>query len=182
MRICALIDCTVRWVGTEIREPPSFHEINDLNFFLTQYEDEVLENQILLSLDIALKSTPSRWWGTHKETITDWYQCKRILCIRFGTEQKNNKQQKYDGQWVLAEHLEECRTMWKMTPPEEWPHHFIHTLEGIPTNWYTDQELCKGTTTWMKLQHNFTFTFSFEHENPNIYAALKHIRGVIFIK
>jgi hypothetical protein len=71
MRICDLIDYTVRWVGIEIRAPPSFHGIDDLNFFLTQYEDEVLENQILLSLDIALKATPSRWWGTHKEIIID---------------------------------------------------------------------------------------------------------------
>jgi hypothetical protein len=75
-----------------------------------------------------------------------------------------------------------CRTLWKLTPPEEWPHHFIHTLEGIPTNWYTDQELHKGTVTWMTLQHNFTVTFSFEHEKPNIDVALKRIRGVIFIK
>jgi hypothetical protein len=81
-----------------------------------------------------------------------------------------------------VEHLEECRTLWKMTPPEEWPHHFIHTLEGIPANWYTDQELRKGTTTWMTLQQNFTVTFSFEHENPNIDVTLKKIRGVIFIK
>ena len=68
-----------------------------------------------------------------------------------------------------------------MTPPEEWPHHFIHTLEGIPTNWYIDHELRKGTTTWTTLQQNFRVTFSFEHENPNIDAALKQIR-VIFIK
>jgi hypothetical protein len=72
--------------------------------------------------------------------------------------------------------------LWKMTPPEEWPHHFIHTLEGIPANWYTDQELWKGTTTWQILQQNFTVTFSFKHENPNIDVAFKWIRGVIFIK
>jgi hypothetical protein len=69
-----------------------------------------------------------------------------------------------------------------MTAPEEWPHHFIHTLEVIPVNWYKDQELCKGTTTWMTLQQNFTVTFSFEHENPNINASLKWIRGIIFIE
>jgi hypothetical protein len=34
----------------------------------------------------------------------------------------------------------------------------------------------------MVLQQNFTVTFSFEHENPNIDATLKRIRGVIFIK
>jgi hypothetical protein len=69
-----------------------------------------------------------------------------------------------------------------MMPPEEWSHHFIHTLEGIPTNWYTDQEMCKGTKTWVTLQQNFTVTLSFEHENPNIDAALKWIKNVIFIE
>ena len=71
--------------------------------------------------------------------------------------------------------------LWKMTPPEEWPYHFIHTLEGILVKWYTNQELCKGTTTWRTLQQNFIVTFSFEHDNPNIDTALKWIRGVIFI-
>ena len=60
-----------------------------------------------------------------------------------------------------------------MTPPEEWPHHFIHALEEIPTNWYIDQELRRETTNWTILQHNFTIAFSFEHQNPNINLALK---------
>jgi hypothetical protein len=76
IRRCARIDHAVRWLGVEIREPPSFHGLNDLETFLTQYEDEVLENQRLLALDLALKATPTRWWGAHKETITNWYQCK----------------------------------------------------------------------------------------------------------
>jgi hypothetical protein len=98
-RRCARIDRAIRWVGTEIREPPSFHGINDLETFLAHYEDEVSENQRLLALDITLKATPARWWGAHKETIIDWYQCKRLLCIRFSAQQKDNKQQqKYDGQ------------------------------------------------------------------------------------
>jgi hypothetical protein len=69
-----------------------------------------------------------------------------------------------------------------MTPPEEWPHHFIHTPEGIPMNWYTYQELRKGTMTWTTLRQNFTVTFSFEHEKSNIDATLKWIRGIIFLK
>jgi hypothetical protein len=82
-----------------------------------------------------------------------------------------------------TEHLEKCRALWKMTPLEEWPHHFLHTLEGIPTNWYMDQELLRGTMRWTLLQHNFIVTFSFEHKNPNcIYTLLTQIRGVIFIK
>jgi hypothetical protein len=68
-----------------------------------------------------------------------------------------------------------------MIPPEEWPHHFIHTLEGIPGNWYIDQEMRRGTTEWTILQQNFVVTFSFEHENPNIDLALQMIWGMIFI-
>jgi hypothetical protein len=52
------------------------------------------------------------------------------LRIRFGAEYEYNKQKKYYGKEGLAEHLEKCKTLWKMIPPEEWPHHFIHTLEG----------------------------------------------------
>jgi hypothetical protein len=73
---CTRIDRAVRWLGTEIREPPNFHRLNDLENFLTQYEDELLENQRLLSLHLELKATPARWWGAHKETIIDWYQYK----------------------------------------------------------------------------------------------------------
>jgi hypothetical protein len=93
MRRCARIDHVVRCVGTEIRESPSFHGVNDLEKFLAQYEHEFLENQRLLSLDLALNATPARWWGVHKETIPDWYQCKWLLRIRFGAEQKkiNNR-------------------------------------------------------------------------------------------
>jgi hypothetical protein len=32
------------------------------------------------------------------------------------------------------------------------------------------------------LHQHFIVTFSFEHENPNIDASIKKIRGVIFIK
>jgi hypothetical protein len=69
-----------------------------------------------------------------------------------------------------------------MTPLEEWPHHFIHTLEGIPTNWYVDQELHRGIAKWIALQQKFIVTFSFEHENPNMDSTLKQIILVIFIQ
>jgi hypothetical protein len=90
-RICARIDCAVRWVGREIREPPSFHGVNDLESFLKHYEDEVLENKRLLALDIALKDTPTRWWGAHKETIKDWHHCKQLPCMAQNRKTTNNR-------------------------------------------------------------------------------------------
>jgi hypothetical protein len=62
-RRCTRIDCAVRWVRTKIREPPSFHGLNELEEFLTKYQEEVFENQRLLPLDIALKESPGRWRG-----------------------------------------------------------------------------------------------------------------------
>jgi hypothetical protein len=53
-------------VGTEIRKHPSFLGLNDLEEFLTKYEEEVLENQRFLALDISPKATPARWWGVQK--------------------------------------------------------------------------------------------------------------------
>jgi hypothetical protein len=84
---------------------------------LTRYEYEVLENQRILSLDITLKETLARWWDAHKETIKDWYQCKQLLRIRFDADQGSNKMQIYDGYGTPEEHLERCKTLWRMTPP-----------------------------------------------------------------
>jgi hypothetical protein len=69
---------------------------------------------------------------------------------------------------------------WILVPPEEWPHHFIHTLEGIPKNWYTEQEQRRETTNWEEIQQNFVVTFSFEHESPEIDTTLKVVRDRIF--
>jgi hypothetical protein len=83
--------------------------------------------------------------------------------------------QRYDGQGKPVEQLEKCKGQWRMTPPKEWTHHFIHTLEGISGNWYIDREMRKGTTEWTGLHKNFVVTLSFEHENLNMDSSLKQI-------
>ena len=57
-------------------------------------------------MDITLKETLARWWGAHKDIFKDWYQCKRLLHIKFGAEEGTNQLQRYDGQGTLEEHLE----------------------------------------------------------------------------
>jgi hypothetical protein len=54
--------CALRWIGSEVREPPNFYGQNNLEECLTKFELEVLENHRLLVLDMALKATPARWW------------------------------------------------------------------------------------------------------------------------
>ena len=65
--------CTLRWIGSKVREPPTFYGMNDLEELLLKFEVDVMENQRLPALDIALKSTPARWWGTHKAKINNWF-------------------------------------------------------------------------------------------------------------
>jgi hypothetical protein len=62
-----------------------------------KYEVEVMEKYRLIELDISLKDTPTRWWGTHKKNINNWFQCKRLLHIRFLTKQEHKFEEKYEG-------------------------------------------------------------------------------------
>jgi hypothetical protein len=39
--------CVLRWVGIEVREPPTFYGLNDLEEILMKFEVEVRENQRL---------------------------------------------------------------------------------------------------------------------------------------
>ena len=120
--------CELRWIGSEVREPPNFYGQNYLEEFLIKFELEVLENQRLLVLDISLKETHACWWSTHKEKIHDWYQFKILLPIRFGAEQENQYMEKYDRIGKPKEHIDICITQWRLLPLEEWTHHFIHIL------------------------------------------------------
>jgi hypothetical protein len=74
--------------------------------------------------------------------------------------------EKYYGLGQPKEHIDRCINQWISVPREYFPHHFIHTLEGVQRNWYTKLELHRGTANWEELQQNFVITFSFEHENP----------------
>jgi hypothetical protein len=89
--------CTLRWIGSKVREPPNFYGLNDLEEFFMKFELEVEENQRLPILYISLKATPARWWGTHKDKINNWFQCKRLLHIRFGANQEHRYEEKHEG-------------------------------------------------------------------------------------
>jgi hypothetical protein len=72
-RRCARVTHVVRWVVTEVRQFPTFTEEYNLENFMKKFESEILESQILSMLDIALRDTPTRWWGAHKKVIQDRY-------------------------------------------------------------------------------------------------------------
>jgi hypothetical protein len=89
--------------------------------------------QILLAMDEALKSTLSRWWGTHKINIIDWIQCHTLMTTRF-LAQVEGYEVRYIGQRFLKDHVRSYEESWRNVPQEQWVHKFINTLDTTPIN------------------------------------------------
>lgn len=51
---------------------PYYDGIINVSLLILEYEREILEEQRLQALDVALRSTPTKWWGTHKRNIVNW--------------------------------------------------------------------------------------------------------------
>jgi hypothetical protein len=86
-------------------------------------------------MDEALKETPTRWWGTHKNNITDWVQCLTLMTTQFST-QVEGFEVRYTGRSCPKDHVQICEEAWKNTPQEQWVHKFINMLDTTPINWY----------------------------------------------
>ena len=65
---------------------------------------------------------------------------------------------------------------WQHRDADEWVHLFVHILDTIPKNWYTETKLCRGTKTWCLMIDGFQLTFGFEFEYPDIDDSLEVIR------
>ena len=115
---CARMVWALRWIGLEVREPPTFYGMNDLEEVLMKFEFEIVESQRSPVLYISLKATPTHWWGTHMDKINNWFQCKRLLCIRCGAKQGHKYQGIYDGIGQHKEHVDRFMVQWKLLPPE----------------------------------------------------------------
>ena len=78
-RRCAQLTREVHWIGTTISNLPTFDGLNPLEAFFSDLETSVLAQHRMLAMEEALKDTPTRWWGTHKNNITDWVQCHTLM-------------------------------------------------------------------------------------------------------
>ena len=68
---------SLRWIGTEIKDIPSFDGLADVKEFLQQFEQEIPHEQRMEAIDFAVRATPARWWHAHKEHIASWDDLKR---------------------------------------------------------------------------------------------------------
>ena len=87
-RRCAFMSKSLRWIGTEITEIPSYHGLTDIQDLLTQFEQQIPYEQRIAAMNLAVQATPARWWYAHKESIASWDDLKRLMVIRFSTDSK----------------------------------------------------------------------------------------------
>ena len=64
---------------------------------------------------------PARWRGTHKQSIFEWPECRRLMEIRFG-EDISFPEQKYTGLTDPRKHIEHYRKTWQEHLQQEWVH------------------------------------------------------------
>ena len=168
---CVRITRVVRRVGSKESMLRMYEGLPNLASFLEEFEEKVTEPHRLFALDYVLKATSARWWGTHKQSISEWTQCRRLMEIIF-REDISYDDQKYTGLSDPGKHIEHYRTTWKAYMRKEWVHRFIQTLEMVPRGWYTSEELQRGTFEKESLMINFTQKFEFTNEHPILDVAL----------
>ena len=79
-------------------------------------------------MDEALKETLSRWWGTHKNNITNWVQCRTLMTTWFSKKIEGYKA-RYIGRSCPKDHVRSCEEAWSNIPQEQLVHKFINTLD-----------------------------------------------------
>ena len=77
---------SLRWIGAEITEIPSYHGLTDIQDFLEQFEQQIPYEQRIAAMDLAVRATLARWWYAHKENIASWNDIKRLMVIRFSDD------------------------------------------------------------------------------------------------
>jgi len=56
----------------EIKEYPTYDGTSDMHIFLIDIDNKVVIEQRISTLELALKSSPARWWDTHKGNLSSW--------------------------------------------------------------------------------------------------------------
>ena len=120
-RRCAYLTKSLRWIGAEIKDIPSFDGLVDVNDFLYQFEQEIPHEQRMLAIDLAVRATPAIWWHAHKQHIASWDDFKRLTTIRFSND-KECLQKKYTGESDPRSHIQSCEQNWSDIPEDEWVH------------------------------------------------------------
>jgi hypothetical protein len=142
----------------EINEYPTYDGTLDIQRILIDMEGMVIVEQRILSLDLYLKSSRTKWWDTHKGILSSWDEFKIAVQHHFLSLKqvdqlgKDNKKkchmlslEIYDSISDPFEHIEKILEVWKAAqlPSYLWKHQFFNSLGTIPKSWYVHEEIRK---------------------------------------
>lgn len=82
-RKCMHITKHVHWIVSAVWVPPTFDGLREVEEFIDEFEEQVPTELRTRALDIALKTTPTIWWATHKESLGPWRKVIPMLKVRF---------------------------------------------------------------------------------------------------
>lgn len=63
---------------------PYYDGLTDVDKFLDAFERKVPKKHRFQALDLALRATPARWWGTHKANFDGCHEYRRMMRVQFG--------------------------------------------------------------------------------------------------
>lgn len=193
-RRCASVK-TIRWIGSELRDPPMSYVTGNVEYFLDAMSYRVVEDQRIPALDMVLKATPTHWWAAHKKDLTTWdvvqpammhqfvpppeFECQD-LSVAKGKTIKFVEQ--YEGKFDPYIHIENYLQKWEREglQPHYWLHKFLHTLGPIPKYWYSHEEYRRQTRDWTIVQKQFCATFVYVGKTIEVTVALLNIKQLLF--
>jgi len=123
MLCCNMMTKSLRCVSSEVRNLTHYDGLTDVDCFLDVFEREVPEKHRFQALDWALYATPTRRWGTHKDSFEDWCEYRRMMRISFG-HPKVRLTEKYDWRNDPHDHLAKWIDIYGAKPQLEWVHLF----------------------------------------------------------
>lgn len=101
---CFMMTKSMCCMSSEVRNLPHYDGLTDVEKFIDAFEQEVPEDHRFQAVDLVLCTTPTWWWGTHKDSFEEWRDYGRMMRLRFGSP-KVWLTEKYDGRNVLCDHL-----------------------------------------------------------------------------
>lgn len=82
---CNRITKYLHCISTNVWKLPYYDGLDDVNNLIDHFERDVLEEHKFQALDLTLRATPTRRWGTHKDNIVDWKEYRGLMRLRFGS-------------------------------------------------------------------------------------------------
>ena len=80
---CLRVTKDFRCISSEVRDLPYFDGPGSIRDFLLAFEAKVPRGRRLGALNLAMRTTPARWWDTNKEAFQDWEKCRDMMVLRF---------------------------------------------------------------------------------------------------